>query len=229
MSLFLPAARIAPLFTIQEGEFMRTLGKLIVAGVIIFAVLQVVRPNIPVKPTTAEVQAPAEVKRVLEKDCYSCHSDQRRLSWFDEIVPGYWLVRHDILTAREHLNFSTLGSQPAAMQKATLYEAVNMIQLGAMPLPKFVRLHPEAKVTPDELATLKAYLAPWTSAPNPIANAQANAPSTVSLAMVLPEPNGFTFDPSFESWTPISTTDRGDNNTFRFILGNDVAPLAAPR
>jgi mono/diheme cytochrome c family protein len=194
--------------------------------VIIFAVLQVVRPNIPVKPTTAEVQAPAEVKRVLEKDCYSCHSDQRRLSWFDEIVPGYWLVRHDILTAREHLNFSTLGSQPAAMQKATLYEAVNMIQLGAMPLPKFVRLHPEAKVTPDELATLKAYLAPWTSAPNPIANAQANAPSTVSLAMVLPEPNGFTFDPSFESWTPISTTDRGDNNTFRFILGNDVAVKA---
>ncbi len=198
---------------------MRTFGKLIVAGVIIFAVLQVVRPSIPVKPTTAGVQAPPEVKRVLEKDCYSCHSDQRRLSWFDEIVPGYWLVRHDILTAREHLNFSTLGSHPAAMQKATLYEAVNMIQLGAMPLPKFVRLHPEAKVTPDELATLKAYLAPWTSAPNPIANAQAgNAPSTVSLAMVLPEPNGFTFDPTFESWnrsarrTAATTTPSGSSS-----------------
>ncbi len=39
--------------------------------------------------------------------------------------------------------------------------------------------------------------------------------------------NGFPFDPSFESWKPISTTDRGDNNTFRFILGNDVAVKAA--
>jgi len=75
--------------------------------------------------------------------------------------PGYWLVRCDILTAREHLNFSTLGAKPAAIQKATLYEAVNMIQLGAMPLPQFVTLHPEAKVTPEELAALKAYLAPW--------------------------------------------------------------------
>jgi Haem-binding domain/Cytochrome P460 len=206
---------------------MRTFGKLIVAGVVVFAVLQVVRPTIPVEPATAEVQAPPEVKRVLDKGCYSCHSDQRRLSWFDEIVPGYWVVRHDILTAREHLNFSTLGSHPAAMQKATLYEAVNMIQLGAMPLPKFVRLHPEAKVTPNDLATLKAYLSPWTPAPNASANAQANAPSTISLAMVLPEPNGFTFDPTFESWKPISTTDRGDNNTFRFILGNDVAVKAA--
>jgi len=92
---------------------------------------------------------------VLEKDCYSCHSDQRRLSWFDHIVPGYLLVRHDILTAREHLNFSTLGAKPAAAQQATLYEAVNMVQLGAMPLPQFLALHPEARVTADELATLK--------------------------------------------------------------------------
>jgi len=212
---------------------MRTFGKLIVAGVVVFAVLQVVRPTIPVRRGTAEVQAPPEVKQILEKGCYSCHSDQRRLSWFDEMVPGYWLVRHDILTAREHVNFSTLGSQPAAMQKATLYEAVNMIQLGAMPLPRFVRLHPEAKVTPDDLATLKAYLAPWTPAPNAMANAQPSgdaqggAHAAVSLAMVLPEPNGFTFDPTFESWKPISTTDRGDNNTFRFILGNDVAVKAA--
>jgi Haem-binding domain/Cytochrome P460 len=215
---------------------MRTFGKLIVAGVFVFAVLQLVRPSIPTKPATAEVQAPPEIRRILEKDCYSCHSDQRRLAWFDEIVPGYWLVRHDILTAREHLNFSTLGSKPAAMQKATLYEAVNMIQLGAMPLPKFVRLHPDARVTAEELAALKAYLAPWTP-PNPAGNGgkadavQAavapGASAPVSLAMVQPELDGFPFDSSFESWKPLSITDRGDNNTFRFVLGNDVAVKAA--
>ncbi|MGC2401663.1 MAG: heme-binding domain-containing protein [Acidobacteriaceae bacterium] len=91
---------------------IRTIGKLIVVGVVIFAVRQVVRPSIPVKPATAELQAPPDVKYVLEKDCYSCHSDQRRLAWFDQIVPAYWLVRRDILIAREHLNFSSLGSKP---------------------------------------------------------------------------------------------------------------------
>jgi hypothetical protein len=211
---------------------MKTLGKLFVAGLVIFALLQLVRPTIPAKPATAELQAPPEVKQVVEKSCYSCHSDQRRLSWFDEIVPGYWLVRHDILTAREHLNFSTLGSKPAAMQKATLYEAVNMIQLGAMPLPKFLALHPEAKVTPEELTTLKAYLTPWTPALQPVANPQpaaipATAHTPVNLATVQPEFNGLPFDPAFEGWKPISFTDRDDNNTFRFILGNDVAVKAA--
>jgi hypothetical protein len=216
---------------------MRRLGKLIVAGVFVFALLQLVRPSIPVKPATAELQAPPEIKHILEKDCYSCHSDQRRLSWFDYIVPAYWLVRQDVLTAREHVNFSTLGSKPPAAQKATLYEAVNMIQLGAMPLPRFVQLHPDAKVTPEGLATLKAYLAPWTPSPSPSVSAQGTSdtksghapevPAPVSLATVPPEFDGFPFDASFESWKPVSTTDRGDNNTFRFILGNDVAVRAA--
>jgi hypothetical protein len=221
---------------------MRTIGKLIIAGVFVFAVLQVVRPSIPVRPATAELQTPPDVQHILEKGCYSCHSDQRRLAWFDQIVPAYWLVRHDILIAREHLNFSTLGSKPPSVQKATLYEAVNMIQLGAMPLPSFLKLHPEAKVTPAELSTLKEYLAPWTPAMSPISDAQQRnngktdaepstvsqeVPARVSLEAVSPEFNGFPFDPSFESWKPISTTDRGDNKTFRFILGNDVAVKAA--
>jgi len=209
---------------------MKMIGKLVIAGVVAVALLQLVHPLIPAQPTTAEVQAPPEVRHILEKDCYSCHSGQRRLAWFDQIEPGYWLVRRDVLTAREHLNFSTLGSKPAAAQKAALYEAVNMVQLGAMPLPRFLALHPEAKVTPQELATLKAYLGPWTFASNPPGNGTAkpgSAAAPVNLAQVQPELNGFPFDPTSENWTPISTTDRGDNNTFRFILANDVALKAA--
>jgi len=215
---------------------MRTFGKLIVAGVVGFAMLQLLRPSIPSKPATAELQATPDVKHVFDKGCYSCHSDQRRLSWFDQIVPAYWLVRHDILTAREHLNFSTLGSKPVAVQKATLYEAVNMIQLGAMPLPNFVKLHPQAKVTPEELTTLKGYLAPWAPAPATTSNVQGGAASPavppevsapVSLATVQPELNGVAFDQTFENWKPLSTTDRGDNHTFRFILGNALAVKAA--
>jgi hypothetical protein len=207
---------------------MKTLIKLFVVGVVIFVALQLVRPGIPAKPATAEIQVPPAIKSILEKDCYSCHSDERRLAWFDEIVPGYWLVRHDILTAREHLNFSTIGSRPAAAQKAALYEAVNMIQLGAMPLPQFLALHPDAKVTPEELAALKEYLAPWSAEPER-ANNESKKPEAGSVAVssLAPELNGLPFESGFESWKPIDTTDRGDNGTFRFILGNDVAVQAA--
>lgn len=210
---------------------MKIAGKLAITGVSAFALLQLVHPRIPTKSAMDELQAPPELRQVIEKDCYSCHSDERRLSWFDQIEPAYWLVRRDVLTAREHLDFSTLGSKSSAVQKATLYEAANMIQLGAMPLPRFTALHPDAKVTPAELATLKDYLAPWTPAPGqptgagPAPSHPASAP--VDLASVQPELNGLAFDPSFESWKPLSFTDRGDNNTFRFVLGNDIAVRAA--
>lgn len=202
-----------------------------VAGV--FVALQCVRPAIPAKPATAEIQAPPRVHQILERDCYSCHSDQSRLAWFDEVQPGYWLVRRDILTARGHLDFSTLGSKPGAVQKAALYESVNMIQLGAMPLPRFLALHPDARVSPEGLMALKAYLSPWAPLSPPAAATGPQLPAVSSAAVparpenVSPEWNEVSFDPSFESWKALSFTDRGDNNTFRFVLGNGIAIQAA--
>jgi len=210
---------------------MKKTGKLIAAGCAAFALLQLMRPGIPDSPSPAEVQASPEARHILQKDCYSCHSNQRRLAWFDEVVPAYWLVRQDVLTARRHLNFSTLGSEPAPAQRARLFEAVNMIQLGSMPLAQFTALHPEARVTPAELEALKTYLSPWSTPPGRSASpapADAEAaPAPVALGAVALEPNGVPFDATFESWKPMSTTDRGDNNTFRFILGNEIAANAA--
>jgi mono/diheme cytochrome c family protein len=207
---------------------MRAIWKLGIAAGALFLLAQLIRPTIPAKPATAEIQAPPGVKQILTKSCYSCHSDERRLAWFDQVEPAYLIARHDILIARSHLNFSTLGSTPPAVQRAKLFEAVNMIQLGAMPLPQYVALHPDARVSPEELVELKAYLAPWANIPSlPIDNPNGGSATTrISLSAVRPEPNGLVFDPSFESWKLISTTDRGDNNTFRFILGNNVAAEA---
>lgn len=210
---------------------MRLIWKLGTAAGALFVLAQLVRPTIPTKPAAAEIRTSPEAEHILNRSCYSCHSDERRLSWFDQIEPSYFIARHDILDARARLNFSTLGSAPQAQQRAKLFEAVNMIQLGAMPLPQFVALHPDAKVSSEELAQLKAYLAPWGTLPrlaDGLARVDTGNAGTapVSLSGVRPEPNGLNFDPSFESWKLLSTTDRGDNNTFRFILGNDVAVKA---
>jgi hypothetical protein len=170
------------------------------------------------------------VRQILQKDCSSCHSNERRLAWFDEITPPYWLVRHDILAAREHLNFSTMGSKPVAVQRATLFEAVNMIQLGAMPLPQFIAFHPDAKVTPAELMELKANLAPWNPADGSETARRSNADESsfqTNLGTIPAELNGLPFEPGFESWKPLSFTDRGDNNSFRMVLGNEIAVKAA--
>lgn len=216
---------------------MHLIWRFAIGGAGLFALAQFIHPVIPTEPARAEVDVPSDVKRILEKSCFSCHSDERRLAWFDRLVPGYWIVRDDILTARSHLDFSTLGAAPAAVQRAKLFEALNMIQLGVMPLRSFTALHPSAKVTAEELATLKAFVAPWGVLPSLSIDANGNEEplsgnhhvqtTSFSLTVVEPERNGLGFDSSLENWGLLSTTDRGDNNTFRFVLGNDIAVKAA--
>ena len=185
---------------------------------------------------TAELQAPPEVRQVLKNSCFNCHSNETKLPWFDKVVPAYWVVSSDVNEARKHLNFSEIGRLPAAQQKAFLFEAVNMIQLGAMPLPAYLHVHPGAAVTPEDLAVLRNYL----TAP-PAAEAAKSAATDVNVADVeygkwihkstatmdvKPEFNGVAYIPDYKNWKVISSTDRFDNHTLREILGNDVAVKA---
>ena len=197
--------------------------------------LQFVRPKLPHGPATAEIQVPDDVKEILRASCYNCHSNELHLSWFDYPVPAYWLVVHDVREGRSRLNFSELGRLPLGQQRAALFEAISQIELDAMPLPPYRRLHPESTITSEKLAVLKNYLragmsnAPATMEQITAGNTQyanwiPNGGRTTEKAK--PAPNGIAFIPQYKNWTPISSTDRTDNNTMRQILGNDVAVSA---
>jgi hypothetical protein len=204
------------------------LGKVLASAVVVgFLAIQFIRPAISHPPVTAEIQAPEPVKQILRNSCYNCHSNETSLPWFDQVAPAYWLVAYDVKTARTHLNFSEIGKLPPAAQKGMLYEAVNQIALGAMPLPRYLHVHPDAAITPAQLATLKDYLQPFAPQPAPAPEPQAAAAPelqpTGPPSPVENEPNGLAFLPDYKNWKPISSTDRGDNHTMRVILGNDIA------
>jgi hypothetical protein len=169
-----------------------------------------------------EAAVPAEVKDILVRRCYACHSDEPRLAWWDHVVPAYWVVTSDVKRARAALNFSELGTKPVAAQQAALYESVNQIALGAMPLRLYLIGHPGSGVTAEELAVLKKYLDPFKPAAGPSGVAAGEAPKKLS-APAGPSPNGVPFLPGYADWRVVSTTDRGDNHTLRIITGNDLA------
>jgi hypothetical protein len=215
----------------NSSSSARALLTLVFASFIGFVAIQFIRPQLDNPPVTAELQAPPEVKHILQNSCYSCHSNQTRLPWFDRVVPTYWLATHDVKEAREHLNFSEIGKLPAAQQKGILYEAVNQVQLGAMPLPRYLFAHPHARLSADDLAVLKNYLNPPAPAATPSNTVNTAADTqydkwihaSSATLNVQPAPNGITYFPDYRNWKVVSTTDRFDNHTLRIIFGNDVA------
>ena len=200
---------------------------------LLFLALQFIRPALTSPPVRAEVNVPVDVKRILNRACYSCHSNKKRLLWFDEIVPAYQLVVNDVKRGRMALNFSELGAQSKTHQNAVLFEAVSQVLLGAMPPRSYTRLHPDAVVTTDEISLLKRYLLTVTISPAVDADrlsADRQYARWISHGdtsfPVKPAPNGIAFLPEYKNWKVVSFTDRADTNTLKMILGNDVAMQA---
>jgi hypothetical protein len=207
---------------------MRVLSLAVITVIVAGVGMQTVRPSLtPGKGRQPEAQivAPPKVLEILQRRCYTCHSNEPRLAWFDQVAPVYWLVTHDVRDARAHLNFSELGTKPAGVQRAELFEAVNQVQLGAMPLPRYLAAHRGSGVTAGELTILKEYLAPFAPAKTPTAVSQGADPATQTDTSVAggTSLNDARFHPDYKRWQILSTTDRGDNGTLRIITGNDVA------
>jgi hypothetical protein len=216
--------------TSKGRERRRILAAVCGFGFAVFVAIQFIRPEISHPLPTADLAAPAEVKQILRNSCYDCHSNETKLAWFDEIVPGYWLVASDVKEARRHLNFSEIGSLSPAQQQAALYEAVNQIQLGAMPLPAYTRLHRGAVVAPAQLSVLKNYLNPGAAASvataSDLAADEAQYRQWIgdgsSARRVAAAPNGIEFPADYKNWKAVSATDRFDNRSLRVILCNDA-------
>ena len=214
---------------------IRAVLSLIAFFAVIFVGIQFIGPKLTNPPVLADFQAPPEVKQILVTSCYNCHSNETKLPWFDRIVPAYWLVVSDVTGGRARLNFSDFGSLPEEQQKGFLYESLNQMEFGVMPPAKYTLIHPGAKVTAAQIATLRNYLQPTLvpadAAQLAAADAQyqkwiSSGPPVGPDANVEPVANGLEFFSDYKSWKPVSTTDRWDNHTLRVILGNEVATRA---
>ena len=197
----------------------------------VFVALQLVRPGLARAPARTELAAPPAVRDVLRDSCYDCHSSETRRSWFDQVVPAYWLVARDVERARAHLSLSALAERPVLEQRDRLFEAVNHVRLGAMPPRRYTLLHPEARVTPAELATLERYLATVAagSSTSPVRREAAREEYEAWVAApahrpdVRPAPNGVRLPRGYREWKVVSMTDRFDSGSLRVVLGNEMA------
>lgn len=123
------------------------------ALVVVVAVqfVPVTRANPPVE---FEVEAPDDVHAILRRACYDCHSNETRWPWYSRVAPVSWLVARDVARGREDLNLSEWPVFDFEAQEHALADIVKQIDRKKMPLPIYVVMHPEAKLSEAERARL---------------------------------------------------------------------------
>lgn len=105
-----------------------------------------------------DVAAPADVDAILRRACYDCHSNETTWPWYSRVAPVSWLVAYDTYRGRNELNFSTWNRLAAAERRDALNEVWEEIASGSMPLPIYLPLHPEARLSDADKAAVEAWV-----------------------------------------------------------------------
>src|SRR4051812_22461516 len=205
--------------------FRRKITRVLLVLLVCFMLIQFIRPGLDNPPVTGDLQAPPEVKSILQRACYDCHSNETKLLWFDRINPPYWLVAQHVKEGRKLLNFSHWDSLNVDQQKGKLFESLNQAMFKEMPLSQYTMLHGDARVSDADIKVLRQYLA--TLAPPKLADSASVSKADAQYAKwtvasgpltgVQPEPGGFAFLSGYMDWEAISSTERWDNGTMRVI------------
>lgn len=108
-------------------------------------------------PVGQEIEAPVEVAAVLERACYDCHSNETVWPAYSRVAPISWLVASDVHEGREHLNYSAWDRYTPGERAELMEETLEEIAEGKMPMKPYLLLHPEAKLSGEDLAILRAW------------------------------------------------------------------------
>lgn len=131
-----------------------------------FIVIQFIRPDFTNPPivqgqTLEDVtKVPENVQALLKTSCNDCHSNTTNYPWYSKIQPSAWFLKGHIDDGRRHLNFSDWKTYDAKKQRRKLAEVCEEIQEKAMPLPSYLWIHWDAKLTDADIKTI----CDWTDA-----------------------------------------------------------------
>lgn len=207
---------------------------LIALFVLMLTGIQFIGQPVQNQPATAPIKAPDEVLAILQRACYDCHSNETKLSWYDHIAPVSWLVSADVTTARSRFNLSTWDTLSPADQQGRLWEMVNMVLTGKMPLATYAATHPRSRLSAKDISVLKEYVTntnPSTYHDTTVINEAAKEfrqfqQQSLPAAGNPVAANGVAYIPGYREWQVISTTNRFDNHSIRVVYGNAIAAKA---
>ena len=94
-----------------------------------------------------------ETRILAKRACFDCHSNETVWPWYAKVAPMSWLVVYDVRKGRSEFNFSDWHAGDMSGRKAD-----EEIRSGKMPLPRYLLLHPEARLTEAEKAELRTGL-----------------------------------------------------------------------
>ncbi len=100
---------------------------------------------------------PADVKTILAKACYDCHSNNTRYPWYANLQPLHWWLEKHIKNGKKEINFDDYTNKSLRYQYHKMEEVIERVKEGEMPLNSYTWIHKDAKLTTEEKAKITGW------------------------------------------------------------------------
>lgn len=138
-------------------KIVRWASALAIGGAVAIQFIRPARINpltVPERALAARLPITKQAAAVLDRACRDCHSNDTRWPWYSNVAPVSWFIVDHVNHGRRHLNFSDWAQYPAETAGRLLENTCAYARKGTMPLPSYLRLHREARLSDDDVAAL---------------------------------------------------------------------------
>ncbi len=107
---------------------------------------------------TKTFNVPNDVQNVIKTSCYDCHSNNTNYPWYNKLQPAAWFMEGHIADGIKELNFSEFGDYSNRRQRTKLKSIISQIRDDEMPLPSYLYIHWDAKLSVQEKKRLTDWI-----------------------------------------------------------------------
>jgi hypothetical protein len=136
----------------QGNALQMSIWKKIVIGLVsTLTIIQFFQPPENKQPNTAMTVSMSEnIKHILSRSCFDCHSNNTKYPWYFSIQPTGWILARHIQKGKANLNFDAFTSYSDRRQLNKLRSIKTSIKEGSMPLPSYLLFHQDAQLSAAE-------------------------------------------------------------------------------
>ena len=126
------------------------LKKLLYGVLIVFILIQFIPLPRTNPPVTEEIHIPGNLKPIIQRACYDCHSNETHWPWYAYVAPISFIIVKHVQDGRDEVNFSTWDQYDLEKRLDILEDIEEEVRENKMPLKQYLWLHSEARLTPQE-------------------------------------------------------------------------------
>jgi hypothetical protein len=121
-----------------------------------------IHPSGPMKEQSnsailAGAEEPPEIARIVNRACKNCHSERTEWPLYSYIAPVSWMIEKDVSSARTNMNLSRWQDYTVEQRIDLLTRIAVEVRNRKMPLPKYLKMHPEARLSDDDVQQLYSW------------------------------------------------------------------------